>query len=153
MAHTLIHLRVLTEDDFDAIHDYASVPEVVGIFRWGPNTPEETHAIMAWWASVEYPLVRGIENENGEIVGVIELRADGGVGYTLRKKFWHQGYAQAALYDMIEIARERCFDKIFGTCRETNMPSRAILSHEMTLSGKRDVRGVEMLYFERRLKE
>ena len=151
MTYPSIHLRVLTEDDFDAIHDYASDPEVVGIFRWGPNTPEETRAIMAWWASVKYPLVRGIENENREIVGVIELRADGGVGYTLRKKFWHQGYAQAALHEMVEIARQRGFDRIFGTCRETNMPSRAILSREMTLAGKRDVHGVEMLYFERAL--
>ena len=146
-----VTLRPLTMDDFDAVHDYAGDPDVTKIFRWGPNTPEETHRIMQWWLDTDYPLVRGIENQDGVIVGVIELRRDGGVGYTLRKAFWHQGYASAALPLMIDIARERGFELVFGTCRETNMASRTILGKEMTQEGKRMVNGVEMLYFYRKL--
>lgn len=147
----MITLRPLTEEDFEAVHDYAGDPEVTKIFHWGPNTPEKTREIMAWWASTDWPLVRGIENQDGEIVGCVELREDGGIGYTLRRKFWHQGYAAAALHAMIDIARSVGMPKVYGTCRDTNMASQTILGREMKLVGRKDVRGIDMLYFTREL--
>ena len=35
-------LRDFNEDDWEAVHEYASDPEVVRYMEWGPNTEEET---------------------------------------------------------------------------------------------------------------
>ncbi len=35
-------LRGFAKDDWQAVHEYASDPEVVRYVEWGPNTEEET---------------------------------------------------------------------------------------------------------------
>ena len=39
-------LREFNEDDWRAVHEYASDPKVVRYMDWGPNTQEETLSLI-----------------------------------------------------------------------------------------------------------
>lgn len=42
-------LRPVRAEDADAIQAYAADPEVVRFMNWGPNTPEQTRAVLDGW--------------------------------------------------------------------------------------------------------
>lgn len=39
-------LREYAQSDFDAVHRFASDPEVATFVAWGPNTPQDTQAFL-----------------------------------------------------------------------------------------------------------
>lgn len=104
-----LRLRDFTEDDFDAVHRYASDPRVTATLCWGPNSEGQTRAFLAAAAMeaeseprVTYSL--GIEaSVTGEIIGGIGLRPRGDetavfeLGYCLRPDHWGAGLASEAV--------------------------------------------------------
>lgn len=101
-------LRDLEERDLEAIHAYASDPEVVRFMPFGPNSAEETATVLRNMIAgqKEVPRVRFqlaiVPHDVGEVIGVAGLRvtdraqAEGHIGYALQRRFWNRGYATDA---------------------------------------------------------
>ena len=98
-------LREFREDDFEAVHAYASDLEVVRHMTWGPNSEAETREFLKRNQShaevdprVDYGLAV-IRQVSGELIGGIGLHADGSnamLGYCYARSAWGQGYATEA---------------------------------------------------------
>ena len=130
-------LREFQVADAGAIHEYASDPEVAQYMDWGPNTPEETEAVLqmrlrqqeAPDLSDPYSLAVVLK-ETGKLIGVVSLydidpvNRSAGVGYCLNRAFWGQGYATEAVRAMLQFGFEELhLHRIYGTCRPENIGS------------------------------
>jgi len=66
-------LRPFTQDDFDAVHAYATDAAVVRFMDWGPNTPEETQTALDRFSEAQ--LHRSLTDVNLAIHHVADARA------------------------------------------------------------------------------
>ena len=105
-------LRPLVQSDFEAVHTYASDPEVCHYMNFGPNTEEETRVFLRasaqGWAeeppdNYEFAVtLRG----NGDLIGTCGLhlgpfrRAE--IGYIYRREAWGQGYGTEAARAVVD---------------------------------------------------
>lgn len=98
-------LRKPVTDDTEALHAYASDPEVkLHLPRQASNDINETISFIEWciqaWKSGEaFPWVIEVK-ESGEVVGMVEARASkNGVelGYVLNRSAWGNGYMTEAV--------------------------------------------------------
>jgi [ribosomal protein S5]-alanine N-acetyltransferase len=113
MQTTRLIFRDLTVDDFDAVHAYASDPEVTRYTAFGPNTLEQTKEFLerhvaesaqADRASYNFGLVHKQTNRLIGSCGLMRSSPDGpqyGFGYVLHKDFWGQGLASEATAELI----------------------------------------------------
>jgi RimJ/RimL family protein N-acetyltransferase len=143
-------LRELTHSDFDAVHAYASDPEVVRYMPWGPNTREDTLAFL-----VEAQLLGGRTPRKGYELGV-ERRADARLlgaiglhvgdsdvriamlGYCLAREAWGWGYATEAAVEILRFAFEDLrLHRVWAGCDPDNRASVRVLEKlGMTLEGQ-----------------
>lgn len=113
-----LSFRDFTLDDHDAVHAYASDPEVTRYTAFGPNTPEQTKGflqVVSAEASQEdranYSFAL-IHRETSKLIGSCGLvRSDANgpqysCGYVLRKELWQQGLASEATAALIKFAFE-----------------------------------------------
>src|SRR4051794_17133450 len=106
LATDRLRLREFTLDDLDAVHAYASDPEVCRYVEWGPNTIQTTRAFLA--ATVNGAEVEPRETytlavtQAGRVLGAVELSVvseahrRGVMGYVLRRDAWGEGIATEA---------------------------------------------------------
>ena len=100
-----LELREFTEADWDAVHAFASDPEVVRFQDWGPNSVEQTMDFIAQARDAaakesrnRYALAVVRQSAGKQIlIGscelVVEPEHDAGViGYSLARQHWGQGY-------------------------------------------------------------
>lgn len=133
-------LRDITPDDLDAVHAYASDPEVVRFMVWGPNTLAETDeflkeqllALATTPRQVHGKLV--VHADSGLVIGGVELRIRstthrrGEFGYVYRRDHWGQGYATEAARAILEFGfGELGLERITATCDPENLASAAVL--------------------------
>jgi RimJ/RimL family protein N-acetyltransferase len=138
-------LRELTESDFEAVHAYASDPEVSRYMDWGPNSDADTREWLAAALAqqgadprVEYELAMVLRDPNGggggEVVGTARIgirdraarAAD--VGYVLRRDRWGQGIATEAARRLIEFGWDELgLHRIWATCDARNAGSARVL--------------------------
>jgi [ribosomal protein S5]-alanine N-acetyltransferase len=133
-------LRDFQPDDFDAIHDYASDPEVARYMEWGPNTPADTQAFLdrafmsqATWPRFDYGLV--IERAaDGKAIGSIGLHLrDAGnrtveIGYCLNRACWRQGLVFEASHALIDLSfRTLDLHRVIATCDVRNAGSYGVM--------------------------
>ena len=94
-------LRKFSQDDFAAVHSYASVLENIIYMVFEPNTPEQTTAFIkrAIATAAEEPcrdfqFAVVLKNSGGLIGGCqISISGDcGEVGWLLHRDFWRQGF-------------------------------------------------------------
>lgn len=94
-------LRKFTENDFVAVHSYASCSENVAYMIWGPNSEEQTQAFitMAMKRADENPCINyqyaAILKNTDILVGACNLSLSGDeaeIGWILHHKYWKQGY-------------------------------------------------------------
>jgi RimJ/RimL family protein N-acetyltransferase len=104
-----LELRDFRPDDFDAVHAYASDPQVTRFVPWGPNTEEDTRIFMARVAAeaaasprITYSLAI-VHRADGALVGScglygrrVDLR-EYEVGYVLHRDWWGRGIAPEAV--------------------------------------------------------
>jgi len=112
-----LELRDFREDDVDAVHEWASDPEVVRFMSWGPNTrelareflqrkfAERTGAPRRTW---DLAVVR---RDTGQVIGSVGLRIDAprrqaALGYCYEQESWGQGFATEAAMEMLRFAFE-----------------------------------------------
>lgn len=98
-------LREVTDSDFDAIHAYASDPDVVRHMAWGPNSEAQTREFLERSqadaaASPRRMYELAIErSEDGLLVGTIGVHCKEDtpevamLGYCLDPVAWGHGYA------------------------------------------------------------
>jgi RimJ/RimL family protein N-acetyltransferase len=111
---TRLSLRDFTRNDVDAVHRYASDPEVTRYLFWGTNTRDQTRAFIRRCLTEQKKRPR--ENfelaitlsECGTVVGGIGLAArrlqyrEYELGYCLAREAWGQGYAREATRALVD---------------------------------------------------
>jgi ribosomal-protein-alanine N-acetyltransferase len=111
-------LRDLRDSDFDAVHAYASDPEVVRYTSFGPNTENETRAFLA--ASVLEPAVSPRRSHTFGVIERHSQRLIGGcgvtcsdatgrqlaLGYCLNRTVWRQGYGKETAAELTRFGFE-----------------------------------------------
>ena len=95
-------LREIQEDDFTAIHSYASCPENVVYMQWGPNTEAQTRDFIN--TSIKETVLdnpnkdykfAAVLKDNGRVVGGCDIHVNGGeasMGWILHRDYWKHGY-------------------------------------------------------------
>jgi RimJ/RimL family protein N-acetyltransferase len=103
-----LSLRDLTMDDYEAVHVYASDPEVTRYTAFGPNTPEQTkgflqfvsgESALADRANYSFALIHRQTNKLIGSCGLMRMDTNGpqySLGYVLHKDWWRQGLVSEA---------------------------------------------------------
>lgn len=133
-------LRDITPEDADAVHAYASDPEVTRFMVWGPNTLEDTSAFLKEQLEALAAPERTVYNKmvvhaaTGRVIGAVELRLlsvvhrRGEFGYVFRRDEWGQGYATEAARALVGFGFERLgLERIQATCDPANQASARVL--------------------------
>ena len=121
-----LKLRPFLYSDLDAIHEYASNPDVTQYTLFGPNTLDETRAFLVHVIENEYKSIPqrsceyGIEYES-KLIGAVSIHYNGTfqeaeVGWILNPKYQHQGFAYEAASALIK----------YGV---NNFPLKRIIAH------------------------
>jgi len=133
-------LREFQESDFEAIHLYASDPEVVRYLEWGPNTEEHTRSFLETQLSQQNSQPRKIYNFalvlniNGKLIGSCEIsisqpeHKQGFIGYVLNKNYWNHGYMTEAAKRITQFGFEQLkLHRICATCDPANTASYRVM--------------------------
>ncbi len=100
-------LREWVEEDWGAVHEYASDPQVVRYMPWGPNTEQDTKDFVKRSMSyqrdvprIHYELAVTMK-ENSPLIGgcgihVHDAKGVCMIGYCFNQRFWGRGYATEA---------------------------------------------------------
>lgn len=152
-------LREARVEDYDDIHAYAVRDDVVRFMIWGPNTPEETRAVLDAWIDEQGTWPRpGVnlvieEKASERVLGSIRLTIqDPGnrvadMGYTLHSDVWRRGYGTEAARAILQAAFGSLgLHRVFATADTENVGSWGIMEklgmrREATLRKNRQVRG------------
>lgn len=133
-----IHLRELMEEDWRAVHAYASLEKVSRYQPWGPNSEIESKQFVEEAlqdAQVE-PRARYVFSIifEGEMIGATELvltsrhNCEGEIGYIIHPDFWNKGFATEAAKAVLSIGFRRFgLHRIYATCDPNNLASAAVL--------------------------
>jgi [ribosomal protein S5]-alanine N-acetyltransferase len=133
-------LREIRADDENAIHEYASDPEVVRLMIWGPNTREATQEFLARalqaqtkWPRNDVGLAIELKTER-RMIGSIELRVQGGknltadFGYVLGRKYWGHGYMTEGASAILNVAFKTLnLHRVWATCHAQNHASYRVM--------------------------
>ena len=131
-------IRDFEAHDIDAIHAYASDPEVTRYMFYGPRTPDDTRAYLDWVlaSQQEEPrmvwdlgVVRAVD---GRLVGACDLTLENGneadLGFIFSREVWRLGYATEAARAMVSAGFEQLgVSRIFSTCDVANRASARVL--------------------------
>jgi len=133
-------LRDFKEEDWKAVHVYASDPEVVRFMAWGPNSEEETRDFVR--KAIKYREERprqhfelaAILKTDDALVGGCGLNvtslADrvGCIGYCFNRLCWRVGLATEASEALLIYGFERLgLHRIWATCDSENLASSRVL--------------------------
>ncbi len=133
-------LREFDETDRQAVHSYASDPEVVRYMGWGPNTEEETKSFIR--RSIDYQKEKPRQNyrfaitlrADDRLIGGCGLHVanpdnrEGWLGYCLNRDFWRQGYATETAEALLEFGFQKLrLHRICATCDPANVASAHVL--------------------------
>jgi RimJ/RimL family protein N-acetyltransferase len=131
-------LRDFAADDFTAVHDYASDPDVTRFMFYGPRTPDETRAYLERMLASqrerprrvwELAVVRAADRR---LIGACDLTLDvpgeGDLGFILARDAWGQGYASEAARTLVCEGFQRLgVSRIVATCDVANHASAGVL--------------------------
>lgn len=133
-------LRDFEEADWEAVHEYASDPEVVRYLAWGPNTEEESKSFIqrALAHQDEKPrrnfTLAIVLKENNILIGGCGIyvsdpdNREGYIGYVLNRYFWGHGYATETAQALLEFGFNQLkLHRIFATCDPDNIASKRVL--------------------------
>jgi RimJ/RimL family protein N-acetyltransferase len=160
----LVTARLLLRDfawsDQDAVHAFASDPQVTRFMEWGPNDVHDTRAFLTMAVAqpsqrerteFEFAVVlTGVgANDVGTdgtppLIGSVSLRItnrlhqQGELGYVLAAPFWSHGYATEATKALLEFGFGSLgLHRISATCRPENHASARVLEKSgMSLEGR-----------------
>jgi ribosomal-protein-alanine N-acetyltransferase len=147
LAGERIRLRTFADADLDAVHAYASDPQVARYTDWGPNSVADTRAFLDEVTALpsppggRYPLAIEVDGQliggtQLNVVSAANLRAE--IGYVLGRPWWGRGYATEAAGLLLRFGfQELGLHKIVATCHPDNAGSARVLTRiGMTLEGR-----------------
>jgi RimJ/RimL family protein N-acetyltransferase len=134
-------IRELEAADWRAMHEYASLLEVVRYEPWGPNTEEESREFLLRAVEAQSsPARRSYElglvlKETGALIGCAGIRPkldegmrDADFGYTLHPEAWGQGLATEAARALVAFGFDELnLHRIWATCHVDNCASARVL--------------------------
>jgi RimJ/RimL family protein N-acetyltransferase len=134
-----LRLREITEEDFDAIHAYASDPLVCRYMSFNPNTPEDTRgfigrAVAARQAvpRADYTLLTTLRD--GTVIGGCGIHGTAGddsaghIGYLFHRDYWGQGYGTEVAAALVAFGFDQLgLSRMWSTCDVENTASAHIL--------------------------
>ncbi len=143
-------LRDFCEDDWRAVHEYASDPRVVRHMIWGPNTVRQTKRFIREILASQRKKPRDefelavIRRSDNLLLGGCGIRIksftnrDGDIGYVFRRDVWGQGYATEAARAVLDYGFRRLkLHRIWATCDVKNKGSARVLEKiGMTREGR-----------------
>lgn len=143
-------LRDFVEADWQAVQEYACLPEVVRFMPWGPNGEADTRdfvgrAIAAQTVSPRANFELAVSwRENGKLIGGCGLTVQspphrvGEIGYCLRPDFWSRGCITEAAGALLALGFEQLqLHRIQANCDPENAASRRVLEKlGMQLEGR-----------------
>jgi RimJ/RimL family protein N-acetyltransferase len=135
-----LEIRDLEAADFQAVHRYASDPEVTRSLSWGPNSEEETRAFLALACghACEEPRrqfeLGVVDRASGELIGGCGLHSrreafrEYEVGYCFRRDWWGRGIGSETVHALIDFGfRELGAHRIYAQVFPGNTASARIL--------------------------
>jgi ribosomal-protein-alanine N-acetyltransferase len=135
-----LFLRNLEVNDWQAVNEYASDPEVVRYMDWGPNTEKETKEFIQRAMSTQeeksrrmYTLAIVVEKED-RLIGSCGINVsnaenrEGWLGYCLNRNFWGRGYGTEVARGLVNLGFTKlALHRIFATCDPRNTASAHVL--------------------------
>jgi len=141
-------LREFTPMDFDAVHEYASDPEVVRYMPFGPNTVEDSRNFLnraigrqKEEGRTDFELAVVLK-DGGKLIGGCRLNKTSNlaahIGYIFNRGYWGRGYATEAARALVRHGfAELGAHRIYATCDPDNIASRRVLEKAgMVLEGR-----------------
>jgi [ribosomal protein S5]-alanine N-acetyltransferase len=131
-------MRDVVKDDFSAVHDIASQPEVCQYQAWGPNTESETREYFENCFKEQGEKQRKNFNlvvstiDNNNVIATCGIFLKEGntaeIGFSIGKEYWRKGFGTK----IASTLRDYCIDelncnKIIATCDSLNKGSQALL--------------------------
>ena len=138
MNRTVLSLRPLETDDWQAVHSWGSRAEVCRYQVWGPNTVEQSKeftrvAVAAWNADPQQRLVYAAVLD-GRTVGSGELRirdrshGQGEIQYIVHPDEWGKGLGTAIGTELLNLGfTGHKLHRVNATCDPRNLASAAVL--------------------------
>jgi RimJ/RimL family protein N-acetyltransferase len=133
-----LQFRPILTEDFEAVHDALSDPEVMRFYPGGAFDAEETRAwlerTLARYDGGELGFRAVIHRKSGDYLGHIGLlpqEVEGSayieVGYWLRRRFWGRGFATEGARALRDVAFRRLdVPKVVSLIHPENVPSQAV---------------------------
>ena len=115
METNRLMLRTFDEDDFEAVHSYASCADNITYNLFGPNTEADTRNFIscAIAKASEDPVTNYhfavIRKETGVLIGSCDIHTDGKeaeVGWILHRDHWRKGYGSEIAQSLIKFGFE-----------------------------------------------
>ncbi|WEG14932.1 GNAT family protein [Pullulanibacillus sp. KACC 23026] len=143
-----LHLREFKEDDWVAVHQYASQDIVCRYQTWGPNREEDSKAFVnqVMSAAIQEPRTRfafAIIYDSsmigaGELTIRDSINKAGEMGYIVNPNYWGKGIATEAAKLLIHYGFETLqLHRIYATCDPRNIGSAKVLKKVgMTQEGR-----------------
>lgn len=135
-----LRIRELSPDDWQAVHQYGSEPEVVRYMPWGPNTVEETQEFISRTIEQQKAEPRRAYDmaitlrPSGKLIGGVGLRVhgekadQGDIGYVLRRDLWGHGYVTEAARSMLGFGfKDLGLHRMWATCDTRNIGSYRVM--------------------------
>jgi [ribosomal protein S5]-alanine N-acetyltransferase len=132
-------LRPLIEDDFAAVHRYASALENVIFMPFGPNSEDDTRAFImraiAGWQQIpqnQFDFAVTLR-ESGQLIGAggLYLKGDlseASAGWILHRDYWKQGYCSEFAAALLRFGFESLnLHRIYATCDANNQASYRVM--------------------------
>lgn len=133
-----LRLRPFEEDDFDAVHSYASVYNNVRYMIWGPNSEEDTRNfiknVMEQSKAVpqqKYDFAVTIK-DGGKLIGgcgiYLKSPSEAEMGWILHRNYWKQGYGTEFARELLRFGFEDLkLHRIYTTCYAKNYGSYRVM--------------------------
>jgi [ribosomal protein S5]-alanine N-acetyltransferase len=143
-------LREFEASDEEALHAFASDPEVTRFTTWGPNTPADTRAFLdevrdqARSAERSRFALAAVDSATGHLLGSAELFVEsrehlrGELGWVFDPAYWGRGYATEATRILLRFGFDDLgLHRIAATCHPDNAASARVLEKAgMTFEGR-----------------
>lgn len=134
------YCRDFLQEDFEAVHTYASDKNVVKYMEWGPNNEQDTLNFIDYCIKcsnqsprLEYTLAIELIDTR-EVIGGVTINIDSlsnkeaVIGYTINPRYWKQGYASEVALGAIKYGLGTLgMHRIEATCDVRNVGSAKVL--------------------------
>ena len=125
-------MRKFVQDDFDAVHSYASCLDNVVYMLFGPNTREDTQGFLIRAMAkagenfnIQYAAVL---KETGQLIGACDIHQRGDdtaeIGWILHRDYWNKGYGTEMGKELLRYGFDELnLHRIYACCDAENTGS------------------------------